>query len=159
VRVTARFPDELRQRYLEIRDGRNHAVVAVIEVLSPTNKAAGMAGREAFLRKRRNPMAAPVHWVEIDLLRVGERPPEVAGLSDYYALLKRAEEMDEFAVWYRNLRDSLPVIAVPLTTDHPDAVSIYKRPSPGPTRASMPSAWIIMTLRRRRASSPQMTPG
>lgn len=122
VRVTARFPEELRQRYLEIRDGRNHAVVAVIEVLSPTNKTAGTAGREAFLRKRREPMAAPVHWIEIDLLRAGERPPEVSGLSDYYALLKRAEATDEFAVWYLNLRDSLPVIAVPLTADHPDAV-------------------------------------
>ncbi len=122
VRVTARFPEELRQRYLEIRDGRNHTVVAVIEVLSPTNKAAGTAGREAFLRKRRDLLAAPVHWIEIDLLRAGERPPEVAGLSDYYALLKRAETADEFAVWYWNLRDSLPVIAVPLTADHPDAV-------------------------------------
>ncbi len=118
-----------------------------------------MAGREAFLRKRRDPMGAPVHWVEIDLLRASERPPEVAGPSDYYALLKCAEETDEFAVWYWNLRDSLPVIAVPLTADHPDAVSIYKRPSPGPTRASMPSAWTIMTLRRRRTSSLRMTPG
>jgi hypothetical protein len=118
--VTARFPEELRQRYLEIRDSRNHAVVAVLEVLSPTNKAAVTAGRESFLRKRRDLMAAPTHWVEIDLLRAGERPPEVAGQSDYYALLKRAEAVDEFAVWYWNLRDQMPVIRVPLTPDYPD---------------------------------------
>ncbi len=122
VTVTARFPTELRQRYLEVRDSRNHTVVAVVELLSPTNKAAGTAGREAFLRKRRDVMAAPVHWVEIDLLRAGERPPEVAGQSDYYALLKRAETADEFAVWYWDLRDLLPVIAVPLSVEHPDAV-------------------------------------
>ncbi len=120
--VTARFPQELRQRYLEIRDGRNHTVVAVLELLSPTNKAAGTAGREAFLRKRRDLLAAPVHWLEIDLLRAGERPDEVAGQSDYYALLKRAEATDEFAVWYWNLRDLLPVIAVPLTAEFPDVV-------------------------------------
>lgn len=121
VRVTARYPEEVRQRYLEVRDGRNHAVVAVLELLSPTNKAAGTAGREAFLRKRRELMAAPVHWIEIDLLRAGERPAEVAGLSDYYALLKRAEVADEFAVWYWDLRDALPVVAVPLTVGYPDA--------------------------------------
>ncbi len=118
--VTARFPEELRQRYLEIRDSRNHVVVAVLEVLSPANKAAGTASREAFLRKRRDLMAAPVHWLEIDLLRAGERPDEVAGQSDYYALLKRAEATDEFAVWYWDLRDPLPVIAVPLTAGYPE---------------------------------------
>lgn len=118
--VSARFPAELRQRYLEVRDSRNHAVVAVLEILSPANKAAGTAGRESFLRKRRDLMAAPVHRLEIDLLRAGERPPEVAGQSDYYALLKRAEATDEFAVWYWNLRDPLPVIAVPLTDGYPD---------------------------------------
>ena len=121
VRVTARQPEELRQRFLEVRDGQNHAVVAVIELLSPTNKATGTAGREAFLRKRRDLLASPIHWIEIDLLRAGERPPEIAGQSDYYALLKRAEARDEFAVWYWNLRDELPVIAVPLTAEYPDA--------------------------------------
>jgi Protein of unknown function (DUF4058) len=118
--VKARFPEELRQRYLEIRDSRNHTVVAVLELLSPTNKAAGTTGREAFLRKRRELMSAPVHWLEIDLLRAGERPDEVAGQSDYYALLKRAEIADEFDVWYWNLRDPLPVITVPLTAEFPD---------------------------------------
>lgn len=120
--VKARFPEELRQRYLEIRNSRNHTVVAVLELLSPTNKAAGTSGREAFLRKRRDLMAAPVHWVEIDLLRAGERPAEVAGQSDYYALLKRAELADEFDVWYFNLRDPQPVITVPLTAEYPDVV-------------------------------------
>lgn len=67
-------------------------------------------------------MSAPVHWVEIDLLRAAERPPEVAEQSDYYALLKRAETADEFVVWYWNLRDLLPVIAVPLTAEHPDVL-------------------------------------
>ena len=54
----APFPVGLRQRYLEVRDSRNHTVVAVVELLSPTNKAPGTAGREAFLRKRRDLLAA-----------------------------------------------------------------------------------------------------
>ena len=44
----------------------------------------------------------------------------MAGQSDYYALLKRAEVTDEFDVWYCNLRDPLPVITVPLTADFPE---------------------------------------
>jgi hypothetical protein len=118
--VTARYPEELRQRYLEVRDRLNHTVVAVLELLSPTNKSAGTASREAFVRKRFDMMAAPVHWIEIDLLRAGERPPEVAGRGDYYALLKRSGVTTDFAVWDCNLRDPLPVIAVPLTDEYPD---------------------------------------
>lgn len=104
---------ELREHYLEIYDARNRAVVATIEVLSPTNKIAGPK-RDSFLDKRRSVMASPAHWIEIDLLRAGERPPEVAGKSDYYALLKRGDSRGPFEVWYNNVRDRLPTIAVPL---------------------------------------------
>jgi hypothetical protein len=105
---------EIRNRYIEIRDARNRQVVATIEVLSPFNKAPGTSGREAFLRKRKTVTASAAHWIEIDLLRAGERPPEVASRSDYYALLKRGGVLGPFEVWYFNLRDPLPTIAVPL---------------------------------------------
>lgn len=166
--VKARFPDELRQRYIEVRDRRNHTVIAVIELLSPTNKAAGTAGREAFLQKRRDLLASPVHWIEIDLLRAGERPDEVAGQSDYYALLKRAGVNDEFAVWYWDLRDPLPVIAVPLTDDFPDVnVDLqavfattygrfyaeqldYQDPPPPPHLQPPDRAWVADRIAARR---------
>ena len=105
---------EIRDRYIEIRDTRNREIVTTIEVLSPFNKAPGTQGREAFTRKRKTLMASQVHWIEIDLLRAGERPPEVAGNSDYYALLKRGGTADPFEVWYFDLRDRLPTLAVPL---------------------------------------------
>lgn len=167
--VTARFPEELRQRFLEVRDSRNHAVVAVLELVSPSNKAAGGAGRESFARKRRDLMAAPVHWLEIDLLRAGERPAEVAGRSDYYALLKRAATASEFAVWYVDLRDVLPVIAVPLTADFADvAVDLqesltrtyeryyagrmdYREAPPLPRLQPADDAWVAGRLRAWRA--------
>lgn len=41
--------EEVREHYLEILDTETRAVVATIEVLSPTNKAAGTSGREKFL--------------------------------------------------------------------------------------------------------------
>jgi hypothetical protein len=105
---------EIRERIIEIRDAAQRQVVTTIEVLSPFNKAAGSPGRAAFLRKREAVMASPVHWLEIDLLRAGECPPEVAGRSDYYALLRRGGAPAPFAVWFVDLRDPLPRVAVPL---------------------------------------------
>ncbi len=110
---------ELREHFIEIYDARSRAVIATIEVLSPVNKAGGPK-RAAFMAKRRAVMASPAHWIEIDLLRAGERPPEVAGKSDYYALLKRGGQPGPFEVWYCNLRDPLPTIAVPLRAPFPD---------------------------------------
>jgi hypothetical protein len=96
------------------RDTSNRQVITTLEVLSLFNKTAGTRGRQAFLRKRKTIMTSPVHWIEIDLLRAGERPPEVVGKSDYYALLKREGRSDPFEVWFFDLRDKLPTIAVPL---------------------------------------------
>jgi hypothetical protein len=62
---------EVRDRFIEIRDARNRAVVATLEVLSPTNKTPGSLGREQFERKRRAVLASATHWIEIDLLRGG----------------------------------------------------------------------------------------
>jgi Protein of unknown function (DUF4058) len=104
---------ELREHYIEIHDARSRAVVATLEVLSPINKVHGTK-RAAFMAKRRAVMASPAHWIEVDLLRAGERPPELAGKSDYYALLKRGDRPGPFEVWFRSMRDQLPIIAVPL---------------------------------------------
>ena len=106
---------EIRDRYINILDTQSREVVTTIEVLSPFNKTPGAPGFEAFRQKRQTIMASRVHWLEIDLLRAGERPLEVAGQSDYYALLKRGgHPVAPFEVWFFNLRDTLPTIAVPL---------------------------------------------
>jgi hypothetical protein len=110
---------EVRAWYIEIHDTRSREVITTIEVLSPFNKASGTQGREDFLRKRGRVMGSRASWLEIDLLRAGERPIEVVGKSDYYALLKRGDITDHFEVWYSDLRDPLPTIAVPLRP--PDA--------------------------------------
>ena len=108
------YDPEIRERYIDIRDKRSREIITTIEILSPFNKAPGTPGREAFLQKRRNVTASHTHWVEIDLLRAGERPGEVANKSDYYALLKRGGTFGPFEVWYFDLRDRMPTIAIPL---------------------------------------------
>jgi hypothetical protein len=118
--ITILEEPELREHYIEIYDARNRAVIATIEVLSPVNKTTG-SNRTAFLAKRRAVMASPAHWIEIDLLRAGERPKELAGKSDYYALLKRSGQPGgTFEVWFCDLRDPLPTIAVPLRSPYAD---------------------------------------
>jgi hypothetical protein len=105
---------ELHEAYIEIRDKRSRTVVTVIELLSPFNKSAVPQGRPAFAEKRKKVIQTDVNWIEIDLLRAGTRPPEVADKSDYYVLLKRGLQPMPYEVWYFDLRDRLPVIAVPL---------------------------------------------
>ncbi|CAA9590115.1 MAG: hypothetical protein AVDCRST_MAG88-4736, partial [uncultured Thermomicrobiales bacterium] len=125
---------EIRDRFIEVLDARNRALVATLETLSPANKTAGALARQGFERKRRAVLSSATHWIELDLLRGGERPSEVAGKSDYYALLRRGGAFP-YEVWYWDLRDPLPTIAVPLLPPHPDVpldlgavlAGVYKR--------------------------------
>lgn len=163
---------EIRDRYIEIRDTRGREVVTTLEVLSPYNKTPGTRGHQAFLRKRETVMLSRVHWIEIDLLRAGERPPEVAGKSDYYALLKRGGTPGPFEVWYFDLRDSLPTIAVPLRPPFEDvplslqaifddvyarahyAESVdYTASVPLPRLRPTDAAWVAARLQAWRAES------
>lgn len=151
---------EVREAYVEIYDAATRAVVAVIEVLSPTNKIPGAQGRAAFLNKRGEVMRSQTHWIEIDLLRDGERPEDVSGRSDYYALLKRGGAR-QYEIWYFDLRDELPIIAVPLRPPYSDvplplrAVVAqayerghyadyidYSRPLPQPRLSPTDQAWV-----------------
>jgi Protein of unknown function (DUF4058) len=154
-------PLELRDRYIEVRDTSGQEVVTTIEVLSPRNKAPNAKGRRAFLSKRRAVMGAATNWIEIDLLRGGQRPDEVAQQSDYYALLKRQGHADHLDVWFVDLRDPLPVIAAPLRPPFPDALldlgaaitDVYTRgtyavrlnytqPPPSPPLRKADAAWV-----------------
>src|SRR5262249_7000368 len=64
-------PLEVHESYIEILDlYREHRVVTVIEVVSPSNKTAG-PGRKSYLEKQGANLASDAHLVEIDLLRRG----------------------------------------------------------------------------------------
>jgi hypothetical protein len=72
VRVPMDVPTRLVSVY--IRQRETARLVAVIELLSPVNKRRGK-GREEYLDKRRTLLTAPVHVIEIDLLRRYGLPP------------------------------------------------------------------------------------
>ena len=175
-------PIEVRYPYLEVRDTANRQVVATIEVLSPINKVAGSKGREDFLRKRQQLLRSPLQWIEIDLLRGGERPPEVLqaaerlpqikGRDDYYAALHRSGADDKLEAWFVDLRDELPTIAVPLVAPLPDVPldlqaaveTVYTRyrydtdidyttPPPPPPLDAADAAWAAERIRRWQAGT------
>ena len=121
---------EMHESYLEILDRHNgQRVVAVLEVLSPTNKYAG-PGRDSYLLKQREVLTSQTHLLEIDLLRRGPHvlavPEWIARESaayDYLICVNRAEGMrDRFRLYPRQLRQCLPRIRVPLADGDPDVV-------------------------------------
>ncbi len=169
-RVYVVTPEEIYQPHILIRDRASRRVVTVIELLSPVNKAPETAARAEFLRQRHEIMSSEAHWLEIDLLRAGERPPEVRGAGSYYALLKRGGAHDLFA-WPCGVRDPLPTIAVPLVPPFDDvALDLqlaldelfaryryaelldYSVPPPPPPFELADAHWVAEQVRRWQAA-------
>jgi hypothetical protein len=113
-----------RQRYVKVVDPQERRVVAVVEILSPSNKAAGEDG-QAYGLKREEYIANGISLVEIDLLRSGRRPPlgdPAPPISDYYVLVHRGWEKDRMGIWPVSVRDPLPHVPVPLDPDVPEVM-------------------------------------
>ncbi|MGE0711471.1 MAG: DUF4058 family protein [Planctomycetota bacterium] len=164
---------EVTERYLVVRDVEERAVVTVIEVLSPTNKAAGSRGRDQYLAKRRELLRSPTHLVEIDLLRRGQRIPSVQALppGDYYAHVSRAALRPRGEVYTWTVREPAPRLAIPLRAGEPDVVldlpeaiaSTYELAGydlrldygrdPDPPLSGEDAAWADELLRARGARS------
>lgn len=123
--VTTILPGVVRkQRYVKIVDPEARRVVAVIEILSPSNKTVGEDG-QAYRLKREEYIAGGISLIEIDLLRSGQRPPlgdPAPPVSDYYVLVHRGWESNRLGIWPISVRDPLPPIPIPLDEDVPDDV-------------------------------------
>ncbi len=128
-RVAARLPwtdEAVREWYVTIgeRSREDHDPVAIVELLSPSNKRPGGHGRSQYLEKRERIIASGTHLVEIDLTRVG-RPMPVSGYDGdepYRHLISRWQvrpEVDLYPFW---LQSPIPNVPVPLLEGDDDAV-------------------------------------
>ncbi len=151
---------EERTRRVTIRTTDGEEVVAVLELLSPTNK---IRHRDAYLLKRAALLDSPAHLVEIDLLRAGRRlPVEDEPDSDFLVTVSVAERRPTVELFAFSLRDRLPVLPIPLrnggivpldlraVTDRVFEASayvprIYARP-PEPPLAAADAAWAASVL-------------
>lgn len=111
--------DEERETYIEILHRPDRTLVAVLELLSPTNKE--QPGRALYLAKRNALLRQDVHLVELDLLIGGQRLRMGAPLpaGHYYAFVSRAERRPACQVYAWTLPQALPALPIPLRP--PDA--------------------------------------
>ena len=108
------------ETYLEIARRSDRKLITVIELLSPSNKET--PGAPVYLAKRAALLNQYVHVIEIDLLVRGTRLPMKKPLppGDYYAYVSRAEHRPNGDVYSWGLRESIPVIPIPLMAPDPD---------------------------------------
>jgi hypothetical protein len=135
--VQVPLPDEVRETYLEVRETSTDDVVAVLELLSPTNKRPGR-GQRLYEDKRMEVLATRTHLVEIDFIRAGEPMPITANdrTSDYRMLVSRGDQRPNATLYVFGIRQPIPTFALPLkATDQEPAVDMGQLP-PRPLRPS-----------------------
>jgi uncharacterized protein DUF4058 len=113
-----------KQEYLVIRElGKIKRVLAVVELLSPGNKAG--VYRDKYLEKRRKWLISPAHFMEIDFLRGGHNPsrdlfPELEP-TPYFIFVARKGNIGRNEEGYSlRLQDRLPTVGLPLGPPRPD---------------------------------------
>jgi hypothetical protein len=122
----------LRHPFVEIRDPvRNHKLITLIDMVSPSNKRPG-PDRRAYETKQREVLDSDVNLIEIDLLRGGQRLlpyPDLAAAvhqlaCDYLVLINRhrhrLDDGMDYTLYPIALRDTLPCLPIPLAHDDPD---------------------------------------
>jgi hypothetical protein len=152
-------PEEVRERYLEVRALDTHEVVTVIELLSPTNKQT-RAGREQYETKRTQVLSSRTHLVEIDLLRAGQPfAMKAPRPSDYRIVVSRRQQRPRADLYLFSVRQPIPTFPIPLRPDEEepalplndlvhrvydeggyDLVIDYRRP-PDPPLTEADEAW------------------
>ncbi|PSN13996.1 hypothetical protein C7293_13470 [filamentous cyanobacterium CCT1] len=118
VMVELPMPEEITERFLEIREVGTEAVVTTLELLSPSNKRAGK-GRQLYEAKRLKVLGSQTHLVEIDLIRAfGPLPLRGATAASLYRIVvSRVEQRPLAALYGFNLSDPIPSFPVPLQAD------------------------------------------
>jgi hypothetical protein len=115
--------EEHREYFLLIRGTESHEVITVLELLSPTNKRTGADGRKLYLEKRQQVFDGLSHFVELDLLRGGQRLPlqtKSPLANDFYALVSRQNRRPRAEIYQWGLRERLQTIPIPLAKGDSD---------------------------------------
>ena len=168
--ITVQLPatDMEKENYLEVLRVDNREVVAVIELLSPTNKYGD--SRREYLAKRAEVQYSFSHLVEIDLLRAGLPMPVVGDVprSDYRILVHNARLAPDAELYVFNMRSRIPRFVLPLAKgsegiaidlkpvlDDVYAIGSYDRDidyqqDPEPPLSEADRAWLDGFLRQQR---------
>lgn len=122
VKVRVPVPEQVIERFLEVKSTQTGAVVSIIEVLSPKNKRS-KEGREAYESKRQKILRSATSLVEIDLLRAGNPMPIVGDVgTGYRILVSRGYCRPDADLYAFGLKNPIPAFPVPLRQEEPDPV-------------------------------------
>ncbi|MHC5859558.1 DUF4058 family protein [Nostoc sp.] len=126
-KVKVPIPEQVTERFLEVRTTQSKEVVAVIEILSPKNKRS-KEGRAAYENKRQKILASATNLVEIDLLRQGESMPVLgATATDYSILVSRSYNRPDADLYTFDLKTPIPIFPVPLRQGEPEPIVDLQR--------------------------------
>jgi hypothetical protein len=123
VPMQAFIAEEFEETFVEIYAQREERIlVTCIEVLSPSNKRPNTEGWEEYQRKRQAMLLGRANFIEIDLLRGGQKFPMLTAWPDgpYTLLVSRRQRAPRCRVWPAHFRERLPAIPIPLLAPDPD---------------------------------------
>ncbi len=105
----------VRERFIEIRTPGRLPSVAIVEVLSHSNKRGGQ-GRRDYLEKRRRILESATHLVEIDLLRANVPMPSHGydGVAPYRIMVSRSRMRPQATLYPFGIQSAIPAFPVPL---------------------------------------------
>lgn len=121
------MPEEITERYLEIRDVGTQEVITAIEILSPTNKT-DKEGQQQYERKRLQVLGSETSLVEIDLLRGGQPfamrviDQNQATSSDYRIVISRSWQRPSADLYLFGVRQPIPSFLIPLRPSEQEPV-------------------------------------
>ncbi|MFQ4140004.1 DUF4058 family protein [Nodosilinea sp. PGN35] len=171
-RVRLPMPEEITERYLEIREVRTGDVITAIEVLSPKNKQPGK-GRLVYEETRAQVLSSLTNLVEIDLLRRGKPLTLLDGTNqqDYCILVSASDQRPTADLYSFTIRQPLPDIPIPLRSgDKPIVVPLqtivagvyergryhtridYTQPPSPPSLSEADQTWLRKLLREQANS-------
>ena len=113
-KVRVPIPEQVTERFLEVKATQSGAVISTIELLSPKNKRS-KEGREAYEIKRQKILGSATNLVEIDLLRQGEPMPILGfAATGYQILVSRGWCRPDADLYNFGLKDRIPSFPLPL---------------------------------------------
>lgn len=162
------MPEDIQERYLEIREVGTGAVVTTLELLSPSNKRSGK-GRQQYEEKRLKILASRTHLVEIDLIRAFPSLPMRGGEQPhlYRIVVSAADQRPRAALYPFNLSSPIPAFPLPLHPEDSEVVvelqslldQIYERAGydlaidytqkPVPPLSEEDAAWAHQLLKKK----------
>jgi hypothetical protein len=123
VPMRAFIAEKFEEMFVEIyTQGEEPILVTCIELLSPSNKRRSTEGWLEYERKRQVMLLGRANFIEIDLLRGGDKMPMLDPWPDspYSLLVCRQFDAPYCRVWPAHFQRRLPVIPVPLLYPEPD---------------------------------------